>query len=251
MPQRKNRLGQSIIYGYLPSGVKWLLIANCVIYIVLEAAQRLSANPGAFAHRRVVWLELSAQMALKGFFVWQFVTYMFLHAGVWHLLMNMLTLWMFGVQLEQTWGTRRFLKYYFLCGIGAGVCVVAINAAIGDWGIPTLGASGAIFGLLLAFGVLFPDMTVLMGFLFPLKAKYMVMIYAAVELYFAFGPNSGVSSVAHLGGMVVGYIYLQGRLPAVRLPDFGGRYRQWKMQRAKKKFQVYMRKHDGRGPWVN
>jgi hypothetical protein len=97
-------------------------------------------------------------------------------------------------------------------------------------------------------------MQVLMGFLFPIKAKYMVMIFAAVELYSTFGPNTGISSVAHLGGMLVGYIYLKGAMPRLgfpHLPDLGGWYRQWRMQRAKKKFQVYMRKQGGRGPWVN
>ena len=252
MPQRKHRLSRSIIYGYLPSGVKWLLISNTAIYILMDIAQRLSPDPGAFAHTKAVWLELSAQMVLKFFFLWQFVTYMFLHGGVWHLLVNMLTLWMFGVQLEHDWGTRRFLKYYFICGVGAGVCVVLINALIGDWGIPTLGASGAIMGLLLAFGVLYPDMTVLMGFLFPIKAKYMVMIYGAIELLVTIQPGqSGVSTIAHLGGMAVGYLYLKGKMPSIGLPDVSGRYRQWRMQRAKKKFQIYMRKHGGRGPWVN
>ncbi len=103
-------------------------------------------------------------------------------AGITHLLFNMLTLWMFGVQLERDWGTRRFLKYYFLCGMGAGLCDVALNAALGNWGTRTIGASGAIFGLLLAFGVLYPNQTVLMNFLFPIKAKYLVMIYGAIEL---------------------------------------------------------------------
>ena len=90
-----------------------------------------------------------------------------------------------------------------------------------------------------------------MNFLFPIKAKYMVMIYAAIELWMSFGPNTGVSSIAHLGGMAVGYVYLKGGLPRFRLPDFGGAYREWKIQRAKQKFQVYMRKHGGRDPWVN
>jgi membrane associated rhomboid family serine protease len=98
---------------------------------------------------------------------------------------------------------------------------------------------------------MYPNQTVLMNFLFPIKAKYLVMIYAAIELWASFGPNSGVSSVAHLGGMAVGYVYLKGRLPRVRVIDVPGAYRQWKVQRAKKKFQVYMRKHGGRGPWVN
>jgi membrane associated rhomboid family serine protease len=132
---------------------------------------------------------------------------------------------------------------------------VAVNELLGHHNTATLGASGGIYGLLLAFGVLFPDTTVLMSFLFPIKAKYLVMIYGAVALLSALGSgNSGVSNVAHLGGMLFGYLYLRVPLPRVkylRLPDASGWYRQWKMQRAKKKFQVYMRKHDGRGPWVN
>jgi membrane associated rhomboid family serine protease len=180
---------------------------------------------------------------------------MFLHGGIGHLLFNMLALWMFGLPLEQTWGTRGFLKYYFFCGIGAGICDVLVNFALGHHNTSTIGASGGIYGLLLAFGVLFPDTTLLMNFLFPIKAKYLVMIYAAVALLSALGSgNSGVSNVAHLGGMLFGLMYLRVPIPGVRflhLPDAGGWYRQWKMQRAKKKFQVYMRKHDGRGPWVN
>jgi membrane associated rhomboid family serine protease len=118
--------------------------------------------------------------------------------------------------------------------------------------VPTVGASGAIFGVLVAFGVCYPNQTVLMNFLFPIKAKYLVMIYAGIELLLTFGPNTGVSTVAHLGGMAFGYFYLKGRLPKLTMPDLAGSYRQWKLQRAKRKFQVYMRKHGGgRGPWVN
>ncbi|MDR3703875.1 MAG: rhomboid family intramembrane serine protease, partial [Candidatus Sulfopaludibacter sp.] len=97
----------------------------------------------------------------------------------------------------------------------------------------------------------FPDTIILMFFLFPMKAKYAVIIYVAVELLATFGPNTGVSTVAHLGGAAFGYLYLKYQLPTFRMPDIGGAYRQWKLQRAKKKFQVYMRKHGGRGPWVN
>jgi len=177
---------------------------------------------------------------------------MFLHGGFLHLLFNMFTLWMFGMQLERDWGTRRFLKYYFYCGVAAGVCVLVVNLLVHDPFTPTLGASGAIFGVLVGFGVSYPNQTVLMNFLFPIKAKYLVMIYAAIELLLTFGPNTGVSTVAHLGGMAFGYLYLKGRLPHFSMPDVGGAYRQWKLQRAKKKFQVYMRKQGRRsGPWVN
>ena len=153
------------------------------------------------------------------FFIWQLFTYMFLHGGIWHLLFNMLALWMFGAPIEQDWGTRRFLKFYFLCGIAAGVCDVTLHAILGDWGTSTIGASGAIYGLLVAFGVLYPEAPVLMFLLFPMKAKYMVMIFAGIEFLTTLGPNNGVSSIAHLGGMAFGYLYLNRRLPSVPMPD--------------------------------
>jgi len=240
--------------GLLPQGVKWLLIINTVVFVLKGLLD------GQFG-QDIRILELAPVAVIYHFAIWQLVTYLFLHGGIWHLVFNMLTLWMFGAPLEQTWGTRQFLKYYFICGIGAGLCDVALNAAIGNWRTSTIGASGAIYGLLLAYGVIFPDQTVLMGFLFPIKAKYMVMIYAAIELWMSLSVNSGVSNIAHLGGMAVGFVYLKSRVRARvqarrkwKLPDWRGAYNQWKLQRAKKKFQVYMKKHDdprGGGPWVN
>lgn len=235
----------SSIFGYFRPGVKWLLISNTVVFLIYY----LGGLPVQQQFR--VLFALWAGAAVRSLFVWQVFTYLFLHVGIWHLLFNMLTLWMFGSPLESDWGTRFFLKYYFLCGIAAGVCVLAVNMAVGDWSTPTMGASGAIFGLLVAFGVLYPNQTVLMGFLFPIKAKYMVMIYAGIELLLTFGPNSGVSTIAHLGGMAFGYLYLKRRFPKFSLPDVRGAYRQWRLARAKKKFQVYMRKHSDRGPFVN
>src|SRR5207244_9281421 len=112
----------------------------------------------------------------------QLFTYMFLHdpGGFGHILFNMLALWMFGADLERHWGTRKFLKFYFLCGIGAGLCVVVGNYLFGNPLTRTIGASGAIYGLLMAFGVLWPDRTVLFSFLFPIKAKYFVMIIGGI-----------------------------------------------------------------------
>jgi membrane associated rhomboid family serine protease len=247
MAQRGHRFISSGTYGWLPTGIKWLLISNTVVFLIYY----LAAGTALHRHMRTV-LGLTADGAVLTLMVWQVFTYMFLHGGGWHLLFNMLSLWMFGTQLERDWGTRRFLKYYFLCGMAAGVCVLIANMLVGDWAVTTIGASGAIFGILVAFGVLYPNQTVLMNFLFPIKAKYLVMIYAAIELLATFGPNTGVSTVAHLGGMAFGYVYLKSRMPAVRLPDLRGAYRQWRLQRAKRKFQVYMRKHGGRrGPRVN
>lgn len=234
----------SFFNSYFPTGVKWLIVSNVAIFVILTLFGRWIGDD-------LRLLALAPRAVVSYFALWQLVTYLFIHSGISHLLFNMLALWMFGVPLEQTWGTKRFLKYYFLCGIGAGLCDVALHAAVGDWGTRTVGASGAIYGLLMAFGVLFPNQTVLMGFLFPIKAKYMVMIYGAIELLLAFSVNDGVSNIAHLGGMAFGYVYLRGRLPRLTLPDWQGAYKRWKLQRAKKKFQVYMKKHGDRGPWVN
>ena len=238
---------RSYFSGSFPPGIKWLIIVNTAIFIIDTLGGR-----ALHAHLQTLF-SLYVAGAVQTLYVWQVFTYMFLHAGIWHLLFNMLTLWMFGVNLEQDWGTRRFLKYYFYCGLAAGVCVLAANYLARQPFTSTIGASGAIFGVLVAFGVCYPNQTVLMNFLFPIKAKYLVMIYAAIELLVTLsGGNSGISTVAHLGGMAFGYLYLKGRLPRVALPDMAGAYRQWKLQRAKRKFQVYMRKHGGgRGPWVN
>ncbi len=245
MPQRGFRYTTSSFSGYFPPGVKWLLISNTAVFLLCYLA-----GPAVQNHVRVI-LALSADAAVRTFMIWQVVTYMFVHFGTWHLLFNMLALWMFGLPIEQTWGTRRFLKFYLLCGVVAGLCVLAVNMLVGDWATSTLGASGAVFGLLVAFGVLYPDTIILMFFLFPMKAKYAVMIFVGVELLTTFGPNTGISTIAHLGGAAFAYVYLKGRVPVVKLPDARGAYRQWRLQRAKRKFQVYMRKHGGGGPWVN
>ena len=176
---------------------------------------------------------------------------MFLHGGIWHLLFNMLTLWFFGTQLERDWGTRQFLKYYFLLRNRRRHLRAGRQHPAGRLAHPHHRRLRARFSASWwRSESSIPNQTVLMSFLFPIKAKYLVMIYAAIELLMTFGPNNGVSTIAHLGGMAFGYVYLKGRLPKVRMPDLGGAYRQWKLARAKKKFQVYMRKH-GNGPWVN
>ena len=235
--------------GYFPKGVKWLLIINIALYVVYFFAIRSIGD--VFAT-----FTLIPTQVVHSLMVWQLVTYMFLHdpTGLTHILFNMLMLWMFGADVERTWGTRRFLKYYFLCGIGAGVCVVLGNMAFGTMNSRTLGASGAIYGLMLAFGMLFPDATVLFSFLFPIKAKYFVLIMGAISFLMTFGSTgSTVSHVAHLGGMVVGYIYLKSRGRRFSLlGPIQQAYKQWKLQRAKRKFEVYLRKKQkDRDRWVH
>lgn len=155
------------------------------------------------------YLGLIPASVLKGY-VWQLFSYMFLHANFWHIFFNMYALLVFGVPIERTWGSKRFLQYYFITGIGAGLTIFLINGFIlgGVFSeIPTIGASGAIFGLLLAFGVLFPD-SIIIFFVIPLKAKYLVVLYGVITMWALVSDNaSGVSHAGHLGGMVFGIIY--------------------------------------------
>lgn len=238
--------------NYFPTGVKWLLIINVAVYLAYFVAVR--TGYGGFFQN----FALMPGAVVKTFAFWQLFTYMFLHDpyGFFHITFNMLSLWMFGITLERDWGTKRFLQFYFICGVGAGICVVVANGLLGDWTSRTIGASGAIYGLLMAFGMLYPDSTVLMDFLFPIKAKYFVLIYGAIAFLSAFMRESAVSAFAHLGGMLWGYLYLRSQRVRFRVDWFGmlaTRYRSWKVERAKRKFQVYLRKQgSGRDDrWVN
>jgi membrane associated rhomboid family serine protease len=237
----------------LPRAIKWLIISNVAIYLLAWAVPNIGQILFSY-------FALTPSLVVKRFYVWQLASYMFLHGGTWHILLNMLSLWMFGSDLETTWGTRRFLKFYFFTGIGAGLCVVILNYLFSNPNLPTIGASGSIYGILLAWAVLWPDRIILFAFIFPMKVKYFVMIFGAIAFLNSFNVNSGISEFAHLGGMAFGYIFL--KVPAVSglgrrrtsyaspLASLQDRYRAWKLARAKKKFQVYLKKQ-GRGPWVN
>lgn len=235
--------------GGLPRGIKWLLIVNVAIFL-LQYFSRGSRIDDIFSYFALV-----PAAVVKLFFIWQLATYLFLHGGIWHLLWNMLALWMFGTEIEQTWGTRRFLRFYFFCGAGAGVCVVVANYLFGDPRVPTIGSSGAIYGILMVSALLWPDRMILFSFLFPMKMKYFVMIVGGIAFLGAFNLNSGVSDVAHLSGMAFAYLFL--KIPKTRGFDpFGSlleSYKAWRLARAKKKFQVYLRKQrpDDQGPWIN
>jgi len=184
----------------LPPAVKGLLIANGVIFILQELG-------GSHSFWRSFGLTPSAFWV--GAF-WQPLTYMFLHGGFTHLLFNMLALWMFGTVLESLWGTKGFLSYYFLTGIGAGLsnCLLTPNADI-----VIIGASGAVYGLLAAYGLLFPNTVIYFSFLFPIRAKYLVLLFGLFEFIASIRMVSGdhgmVAHIVHLGGMVIGVVYIK------------------------------------------
>jgi membrane associated rhomboid family serine protease len=191
------------------------------------------------------------------FMVWQLFTYSFLHSthSLMHLLMNMLTLWMFGSQEEQDWGSRKFLEFYFFCVIGAALVTVAVSYTVPGVSPlnPTIGASGGIYGLLIAFGMLYGDREVfLFPFPFSIKAKYLVGIIIFIVVIATFQPSQGgVANFAHLGGLLFGFLYIKfipgrGLLFGATERYFGMRndYYRWKRRQAAKKFEVYMRQHD-------
>jgi membrane associated rhomboid family serine protease len=254
----RTRFSDSPLMGGITPAVKTLLIVNTAIFLLCFLFRGLDIT-------LVTWFGL-IPASVAHLAVWQLFTYMFLHStsGFGHILMNMLTLWMFGTPLESVWGTRRFLRFYFFCGIGAGVTVVLLNYLLpgGRPDVPTIGASGALYGLLLAFGLVFPDARILFFFLFPIPARVYVWLMAGILLLTTWSSGMGgtVSNVAHLGGMACGWIYLRMGLDRVRglsfspMASFDAWYKEWKLKRAKRKFQVYLKKHGGQprdDRWTN
>ncbi len=178
--------------------IKYLLIINTGVFLFQQVLPR----------DFVIYFGLVPRLISHQFFIWQFLTYMFLHGGLFHILFNMFALWMFGGDIERSWGSREFIKYYLLCGVGAGVInfLISINSPY-----PVIGASGAIYGLLVAYAMMFPNRLIFIYGLFPIKAKYLVIGFAALEFFASWAnSNDGVAHFAHLGGMLVGYIYLKG-----------------------------------------
>jgi membrane associated rhomboid family serine protease len=230
-----------------PTGVKWLLIITVGISVLEFIVRSPFFQNFALVPAQVV----------QTFAIWQLFTYMFLHAGIGHVLWNMLALWMFGAELERTWGTRRFLGFYFACGVIAGLTVVILAYLFGGTNVPTVGSSGAIYGILAAYAVLFPNQTILFGFLIPMKTKWFVLIIGVVvflESYMALAGGQGaIGAVAHLGGLVAGYLILRGqRLQRNISQPVAAGIRDWKLRRARKKFEVYLRKKDSnRDRWVH
>lgn len=156
------------------------------------------------------YLGFTPALFLRGM-IWQPITYMFLHGNLWHLLLNMMVFTMFGVELERIWGTRFFLIYFFGCGIGSILVhlVGTIFFLPGMYIQSVVGASGAIYGLLLAYGILFPERQLLFMLIFPMKAKYFVLVAGAIELYLTVTQSGGnIANLVHLSGIVVGYLIL-------------------------------------------
>lgn len=230
--------------GPLTPAIKALIWGNVAIFLLENLVFNQFSFPNGTGGRWFsAFFGLSPSQVVTRGHLWQLATYMFLHAGLAHLLFNLLAIWMFGGDLERRWGTRYFVKFYFVTGVGAAVLTViaayTLLPPLRDPYVVIVGASGAIYGLLLAYGLSYPDRPIYMYFVFPIPAKYFVMIMGALAFYSSMSESGGgVAHAAHLGGLVVGYLYLKGgRLHPWAEVKY--RYTKWKIARIRKKFDVY------------
>jgi membrane associated rhomboid family serine protease len=237
---RSSALTYAFGPGPMTPAVKWIVWTNIGAFLATTLFPRL-----------VAYFGLIPEAVIEHRWLWQPVTYMFLHEGVVHILVNMLGIWMFGVELERLWGTRLFLRYYAITGIGAGITTIVVALLPFAVTAPayvsvTIGASGALFGLLLAFAIYYPHRPILMFMLFPVPAKYFVLIVGAIAfLSSTSGGAPKVAHAAHLGGLIFGYLYLKGGSGGLTA-EFKYRYVKWKMNRLRRKFDVYS---GGRSDW--
>ncbi len=219
--------------GPLSTALKALIGANLLLFVATIVAPTLTPLLG-----------LAPVAVLERLRVWQLVTYMFVHGGFFHIFFNMFALWMFGAELERTWGTRYFLKFYFVTGIGAGVLTVLFSLLPFGFAEQVhysviIGASGAIYGLLLAYAMYFPDRPIYMYMLFPIPAKWFVAIMGGIELLSSISNSpGGVANATHLGGLIVAYLYLKSAR-VHPLSELKYRYLKWKINRVRRKFDVY------------
>jgi membrane associated rhomboid family serine protease len=231
MPRYSSPYASSFSLGPGPvsTTLKAIIAVNVAVFLLQSVAPGITYTLG-----------LMPAAVLGQLHVWQLGTYMFLHAGLFHILFNMLALWMFGSELERLWGTRYFLKFYFVTGIGAAALTVMVSL-LGFQQLQhaiIIGASGAIYGLLLAYALYFPERRIYMYLVFPIQAKYFVMIMGALAFYSSMTVSGGVAHVTHLGGLLVGYLFLKG----ARLHPWSEvkyRYLKWRINRMRKKFDVY------------
>ena len=241
--------GGGVVFGPGPMtpAVKAIVFANIGAYVLLFVSEAFLGS-----QLMVSLFGLSPIRVCERIEVWRLATYLFLHdpSGFGHILFNMLALWMFGVDLERRWGTAGFVKYYAITGIGAGVATVLVSLLPFEttraiYSATTIGASGAIYGLLIAWAVLFPARQILFMFVFPLPARVAALLMGAMSFMAAVsGRNSGVAEATHLAGFVIGWFYLKG--PNQLILEFRYRMAKWRMDRARRKFNVHK---GGRGDW--
>lgn len=227
--------------GNVTPAVKFLLIVNVGVFVFQTVI-------GASLEQQLTfYFGLVPPLVLQNLYLWQLFTYQFLHGGLFHLLFNMLAVWMFGCELERRWGSNFFLRYFFVTVIGGGFLnTVFLPTQM----VPSIGASAGVYGILLAYGLIYPNRIVYFYFLFPIKMKHFVWIIGAIAFYNSLSSGqSGIAHLAHLGGMIFGYLYLRTGNPWERFKDYLDRRR---LNRLKKRFQIIPGgKDDDNGPTVH
>lgn len=194
-------------FSFFPPVIKNLLIINAIVYLINNlflANIIIDGVPGEYIITRyfALW-----PLGSDSFYIWQLITYQFMHGSFMHILFNMFLLWMFGLEIENLWGSKKFLIYYLTCGVGAGLVQILLAPAFTGLAGPTVGASGAIYGVLIAFAMLFPDRYIFLWFLIPVKAKYLIVFFIVLE-FLSLGNMDLIARFAHLGGALVGFIYM-------------------------------------------
>ncbi len=227
MPYQGNYYRPSMFGGFslFPLVIKWLLITNAAVFVLIQFFGSFSLD--GFRLGDVLHFYLGLMPLAHGFLPWQLLTYQFMHADFWHLFFNMFFgLWMFGMEIENLWGPRKFLFYYLMCGVAAGVVQLVLAPVLEPGsmidlygrGIPTVGASGAVYGVLIAFAMMFPDRYIYLYFLIPVKAKYLIAGLILLGVLAIGGPGN-VANLAHLGGAFAGYVYIM--MTRRRVPHSG------------------------------
>ncbi len=222
----------------MPRAIKIIMIVSGSVHLLSLLGVR------GFSETLVASFGLTPAAVTGSFAVWQLATYIFLHGGYfWHILLNMFVLWMFGSELERTWGTREFTKFFFICGVGAGLLNVIVTP---NSTIPIIGASGSVYGVLLAYGLLWPNrIMLLIPFMIPVKVKYYIMFIGGLALLASLsGAGGGIAHVVHLGGMIFAFLYMKGskHTRGFSLGNLRRYYDQWQRERLRRKFEVYYNK---------
>lgn len=201
-------------FSFFPPVIKSLIISNTVVFLLTGLLLKAFTVGGVPLSAYVVrWFAL---WPVSEFFLpWQLVTYMFLHGDFLHLFLNMLMLWMFGMEMEHLWGSKKFAIYYLLCGLGAGIANLIIPPMLGQGGA-TVGASGGVFGILVAFGMMFPDRSIYLYFLLPIRARFFILAWIGLDLLWGVsGSSRGIAHFAHLGGALTGFLWMLGEMNLV------------------------------------
>jgi len=194
-------------FSVFPPVIKNLLIINVAVFFVQMLASNLKLGGEPLGYLLNEWFALNPLGEGYNFQVWQLITYQFMHGGFSHIFFNMFILWMFGMEVENIWGSKKFLYFYLICGISAGLAQLFISPLFSIPAI-TIGASGAIFGVMIAFAMLFPDRYIFLYFLIPIKAKYLIGFLFVLEIFWIGDAGSDVAHLAHLGGAVAGFIFI-------------------------------------------